>query len=240
MATLYEQQQAQQQQQAQKQQLVSASVGAGVQTVGKIIGYSTDIWATLTSLIGGVSLGLSQFFSAQKTAKEQTQIAKNQQAITSAVDSFMSQLDQAGLDLIDQGLNPLTPQFETTLSNNLFQKIGYSGNCNATIWMPNTQPGSTNRQIWFQISNNGKVLVPTQSLQNPPINLQTYWTVKCNDVHDDWYNSYQNKLIIEGRNAELQAFQDALNKSSLIWQITFGSIITILVIVIFINMVRIK
>lgn len=248
MATLYEQQQAALQQQSQQQQLLKTSVGASVQAAGEVVGwkvgqgflpgYSTNILATLTGLIGGVSLALSQFFENKKTAEEQQKISQHQKVITDAINSFMDQLDEAGLNLIDQGLNPLTPEFETSLTNNLFQKIGYNGNCNATVWIPGSS--GPNRPIWFQVSNNGRLLIPTPNFKDPPPNIQTYWTVKCRDVHDDWYNAYQHKLIIEERNAELQAFQSSLNKSKLIWQIAFGSITAILVLFILMNMVKIK
>jgi len=239
MATLFEQQQQQAAQQAAQQQKVGAVTGAIVQTIGRGLGYRTNILATAIELIGGVGIGLAQFFGDKKQAAVQEKQTAHQQFVTDNVDKILDQLNQAGLDLIDQDLNPLKPEFETTLYQNLYQTIGYQGNCNATIWFPGSQPG-LGRQIWFQITNNGSVLVPTSSLQDPPVNLETYWSTKCKNVHDNWYNAYQDKLITEGRNAELAAFQSVLNKGRLIWQISFGVIISILVIIVFMNMMRIK
>lgn len=249
MATLYEIQQAKKQQQAQQTQQTSAIIGTAVETLGRLAGATTNFFATAIGVLGGTGIALSQFFKTQNQANQQAKITAHQQFVTSNVDSILSQLQQAGDDLIDRGFNPTSPDFEQALYTNLYSKIGYLGNCDISVWIPsnqssanpNTPPSyvaATPPQTWFTIKSGS--LISTSALMDPPPNIDTYWTTKCQGIHDSWMMSYQDKLVAEGRTAEDQALQTTLSTSRLTWQVIFGLAIVILIVMVFFRSSRIK
>lgn len=257
MATQNELRQQQQQQQASKNKAIAAVTGtvaqfavegtlkmaekAGASASQQAIAASYrqgSIIATIIDIASGIGLAAYSFLSQKKIAKKKKKKTKNQAAIQSYVDSVLDEVKMTGETLVDNGLNPLTPEFEQELYNNLFNKVGYRGHCNATIWAQGSEPGP-NRPIMFKATKDGRVVIPV-TMKDPPDDLQTYWYSRCRGLKDRWVIVYQDQLIQQGRTAELEEIQSTLRKGQWIVSGVFGAILLFAVIFWVMNMRRIR
>lgn len=256
MATPAEIQKQKQQQQAGKSKAIAAVTGTVAQLavegslrIAEKSGVSAaqrvassyrggSIIATIIDLASGIGLAAYGFLSQKKKAKKKEKRTKNQAAIQSYVDLILDEIKLAGETLVTNGLNPLTPEFEQELYNNLFNKIGYRGHCNATVWTPGTEPGP-NRPIMFKATKDGRVVVPV-TMKDPPDDLQTYWYSRCRGLKDNWVLNYQDQLIQQGRTAELEELQSTLRKGQWIVSGVFATIFLFAIVFWVMNMRRIR
>lgn len=255
MATLWEQKKAEQAKQLQQQKLIAAVGGTAVE-IGKqavitqglqtgaaasIKGFqSASVLAGIIELVGTIGVAAYSFFSTKKQAKARERLTKQQSATQNSVEGILEEIEATGLAIVEQyGVDPTTPEFEKILYDNLFQTIGYRGNCNATVWAPDSKPGQANRPVMFYITGNGRKITPGPGLVAPP-NLQTYWYVQCRNAKDSWVNAYADLLIREGRIRELEEFQASLDKGKKIIRITYALIFIILGVIVFYNATKIK
>lgn len=178
--------------------------------------------SVIAEFAAGIGLVLQNFFSQKKRTKKKERELRRRSASQDYVDSILTEIGDVGHALIEHGLSPLSPDFEKNLYNNLFQKIGYQGQCNATIWAPGSEPGP-DRPTLFKVTQNGRVLTIT-GMQDAPIDLQTYWYSRCQGLRDEWILTYQNKLIREGRIAELEDLKKTLSEAHLVLYGVFGII----------------
>lgn len=216
-----------------------AAVSGSVQLQQRAASYQRGaILATVIDLISGIGIAAYSFLSQKKRAKKKERKTKNQAIIQSYVDLVLSEISNTGSALVDQGINPLSPEFEQQLYNNLFDKVGYRGHCNATVWVQNTKP-EPNRPILFKATRDGRVIVPV-TMQDPPNDLQTYWYSQCKGLKDGWVIAYQDLLIREGRMAELEELHSSIKTGQWILRGVFGVIFTVAIIFWVMNMRRIK
>ena len=196
------------------------------------------ILAAIIDFASGLGIAAYSFLSQKKRAKKKEKRTKGQAAIQSYVDLVLEETRLAGDTLIANDLNPLTPEFEQELYNNLFNKVGYRGHCNATVWVPGTSPGP-NRPIMFKATKDGRVVIPV-TMKDPPDDLQTYWYSHCRSLKDKWVLDYQDQLIQQGRVAELEELQSTLRKGRWLVNGVFGVIFLFAIIFWVMNMRRIR
>lgn len=256
MATPSEIQQQKQQKKLQTSKLIAATTGTATQIAVeaslriaeksgvKAAQQSAASWrggailATIIDLASGIGIAAYSFMSQKKRQKKKEKKTKKQAAIQSYVDLVLDEVNTTGDALIEQGLNPLTPDFEQALYNNLFEKIGYRGHCNASVWVPGTKPGP-DRPIMFKATKDGRVVIPV-TMEDPPYDLQTYWYSQCNGLKDKWTLQYQDTLIQQGRTAELEELQATLSKGKWIVSGAFGVIFLFMGVFWVMNLRRIK
>jgi len=186
--------------------------------------------------IGGLSIGLISLFKKQKRQKKAIKLAEKQQQSQDYVDHVLTQIEEVGSQLLQQGFNPLTPDFEKTLYSALYEKVGYRGNCNAIIWAPGSQPGP-NRPVYFKVTGNGRLLTPVTLKESPPY-LQEYWYARCKGLKDLWITQYQDLLIQEGRLQELEELQATLKRGKLLVTGSFSLIFLIIGVIFIMNVSR--
>ena len=236
MATLREQQIAKKHQEQQLLRQVGSGLDVSASLIKTAVGAPTNPIGTLIDFISGVGIAAWSFLGKKKSAKEQQRLARSQNETKSTTNRILLEIRETGVALIDKGYTPGTKEFETLLVQVLYPKLGYKGNCNATIWAPGQEK---NKKVWFKISKNGRSLQTTPGFVAPD-NFQSYWYVQCKNIQDFWVNVYQDKLISEGRLQELEQFQTMYKKGNLILKIAFGGVFAILGLTLFINMIRIN
>ena len=197
-----------------------------------------SILATIIDIGSAIGLAAHSFLAQKKKAKKKEKRTKNQAAIQSYVDLVLDEIKTTGETLISNGLSPLTPEFEQNLYNNLFNKIGYRGHCNATIWSQGSEPGP-NRPVMFKATKDGRVIIPV-TMKDPPNDLQTYWYSRCRGLKDGWVLIYQDQLIQQGRTAELEELHSTLQKGKWIVSGVFGVIFLFAIIFWVMNTRRIR
>jgi hypothetical protein len=256
LATPAEIQKQKQQQQAQKSKAIAAVSGTVAQLavegslrIAERSGVSAaervassyrggTILATIIDLASGIGIAAYSFLSQKKRAKKKEKQTKNQAAIQSYVDLVLDEISTAGETLVNNGINPLTPEFEQQLYNTLFNKVGYRGHCNATVWTQGSGPGP-NRPIMFKATKDGRVVIPV-TMKDPPDDLQTYWYSHCRGLKDNWVLIYQDQLIQQGRAAELEELQSTLRKGQWIVHGVFATIFLFAIVFWVMNMRRIR
>jgi len=246
LATQFEIQQKKEQTAAAKRKMRGAAAGIAAQLAvkeamksGGAAGFRVgSVLATVVDVVSGVSIAAWSFITQKKKEKKKEKRTKNQAAVQSHVDSVLDEINAAGEALISSGLNPLTPEFEQQLYNNLFNKVGYRGHCNATVWVPGSEPGP-NRAIMFRATRDGKLLTPV-SMPEPPQDLQTYWYSRCHGLKDKWIMAYQDQLVQQGRSAELEELQSTMKKGRWIVSGALGLVMVFATLFWLLNMRRIK
>lgn len=198
-----------------------------------------NVMADFVNLASAAWIGFQSFFSQKKKQEKQAKAQRHWENVNQSIDKILNQIIQTGLILARQkGVDPTTADFERLLYENLFEAVGYRGNCNATVWKPGSKPGS-GRPVWFTISGNGSKLT-SHDLTNLPPNLQQKWYVHCKNAKDLWVKAYREFLIEQGRLQELEDFDQAHGKSVWTLRIGFGLVASILVGIAVFNARRIK
>lgn len=248
MATLTEIKKRKQQHQAQKGKLVGAAAGTAAEllvedSLQKVGSAGTSyrvgaMLATAIDIVSGLGIAAYSFLTERKRTKKKEKRNKNQAAIQNYVDSILDEIKATGETLVSDGVSPLTPEFEQQLYNALFTKVGYRGQCNATVWHPGSKPGP-DRPIMFKATKDGRVVVPV-TMKDPPDDLQTYWYSRCRGLKDNWVLLYQDQLIQQGRVAELEELQSTLSKGRWIVSGVFATIFLFAVVFWVMNMRRIR
>lgn len=193
------------------------------------------------------SLGITayQFLSSKKTSEQRKKLQQKFDSVNKSAIDILNTIRSTGFNVIDQfGIDPTTEEFEKTLINTpdesgatLYQKTGYKGNCNATIWDPSST--GNNRPIWFSVNNNGQTLIPG-TLKDVPTNFETTWYVTCRNIRDEWVVAYQNLLMKQGREQELKDFKKRVSTGINITRIFFGLIFGVLILYAIRNSLKIK
>ena len=201
--------------------------------------YAGGLVAGAIDFISNIGIAVWQFTGQRKRAKKQEKLTRDQQKVRSGVDGILDAIEETGLQLVDQGVEPGTKEFEGALYKLLFNAVGYRGNCNVMAWSPNTKPGK-NRPYMFRVTNNGKTLTPGPAMKAKVPNLQTYWYTRCKNAKDMWVQAYSQKLLAEGRLQELEAFQASLKKGKMIVKVVFGLLFAIMLSIFAIQATRVK
>lgn len=255
MATLWEQKKAEQAAAFKQKKLIGSVAGTVVQ-IGKQASFSAAIaagghaatsvtnfnaasgWAAVIELVGTIGVAAWSFMTQKKQRKKRERRLKGEEATQTSVSGILAEVEETGLAIIEQhGIDPTSADFEKVLYDTLFQKIGYRGNCNATVWQPGSKP-SKNRPVSFYITGNGRKFTPGTA--SVPPNLQTFWYVQCKNARDRWIIAYTDLLIQQGRLQELENFQASLKKGQRVVQAVFAIIFLIIGIIVFINSTKIK
>ena len=195
-----------------------------------------SMMAGMIDLVGGVGIAVWQFMSGKKRARRSAKQKKRVSQTQSEVTDILDKIYNTGMDLVDQGVNPTTSEFEQKLYDLLFQDIGYRGNCNALVWMPGSKPGK-DRPIWFRMENRGRTLTFVTPRANPP-NLQIYWYSQCMSAKTDWIREYQRLLVANARDRELSIIHAREKKASLLVSGGLFGVIGILGVIVLIGMMR--
>lgn len=243
MATLWEQKKAEQAKAREQSRKIGAVAGTAVQLGKKVVLEGRTVpgsgLAAVIELIGTIGVAAWSFFTQRKQTKKRERRLKKETATQTAVDDILQEIEDTGLAIIEQhGIDPMTSAFEKILYDTLFQKIGYRGNCNATIWAPGSKPGP-NRPIMFYITGGGRKFRAGAGLVIPR-NLQTFWYVRCKNARDSWINAYTELLIQQGRIRELENFQASLKKGQTVIRVIFVIIFLVLTVFAVINSLKIK
>lgn len=202
--------------------------------------YGGELLGGAIELIGNLGIAAWSFFTQKKAAKKKERLTRKQAMVRQGVDGILATIEDTGLQLVDEGFEPGTQEFEKQLYNKLFLLVGYRGNCNAIAWVPGTKPNTPNRSYMFKVTGNGRKLTAGPGLAANVPNLQTYWYTRCKNAKDMWVNAYIQKLTAEGRIRELEAFQASLSKGKIIVRVVFGLLITILIGIFAVQSMRIK
>jgi hypothetical protein len=180
---------------------------------------TAGLWATTINLVGALGIGAWQYFSSKKRLKLKTRLTRKQKAQVTGIDDLLTEINEVGSVVVQEhGIDPTTPEFEKVLYDNLFETIGYRGNCNMTAWIPGSKKP---RPIWFYVKQNGRVLEPV-NMDAVPANISAHWYTNCKGLKDGWANTYQDLLIQQGRVQELEAFQQTREKGVKILRAVFG------------------
>lgn len=244
MATKYEQKRAEKAKEKKSSDVVVGTVvgltattiqQAATESVG---GGGAGAVAVVIDLVANLGIAAWQFVTQRKETKEKARLTRKQTKVRTGVDDILLEIEETGLILVDEGLEPGTKEFEEALYRVLFKTIGYRGNCNIVAWKPGTKvaPG---RPWLFNVTKNGRKLTSAPGLVKVP-NLQTYWYTQCKNAKDTWANAYMKKLVSEGRVRELHAFQASLKKGRLIVKVIFGLLLTVMLIMFSMQAMRIK
>jgi hypothetical protein len=194
-------------------------------------------WGTFVSLVGNLGIAAWQYVSGKKFQKSMT---AEQEAIAKAhgtVDEKLEAIQLTGFNLIEQGMKPGTTAFENEMVKQLYDTVGYKGQCNIDAWAPEekkkkgqrTKRGSQ-RRVQFYVRGNGTSLKPGAGFKPHPY-LQSYWSAQCRNIRDSWVEAYQGKLVEEGRFRELEELQSSLKKGTKIARIALGGTALVLLII---------
>lgn len=243
VATLWEQKKAKQAKAREQSRKIGAVAGTAVQLGQKVVLKGGTVpgsgLAAVIELVGTIGVAAWSFFTQKKQTKKRQRRLKIEGATQTAISDILQEIEDTGLAIIEQhGINPMTSDFEKVLYDTLFQRIGYRGNCNATIWEPGSKPGP-NRPVRFYITGGGRKFSAGMGRPLPP-NLQTFWYVQCKNAKDKWINTYTQLLIQQGRLRELEDFQASLKKGQTIIRIVFIIIFLVLGIFAFVSSTKIK
>ena len=112
------------------------------------------------------------------------------------------------------------------LKKNLYDSIGYKGYCDADIWGPESDSlrGQPNRPVWFKITSAGASVSTSPGLHAPE-NIENIWYQSCKSIREGWILAYRNKLIREGRLAELEQLKSSSVKINLVYWLILGTIV---------------
>lgn len=187
-------------------------------------------WSFAIDFLSAIGLAVFGFVNSKERMEKQQKKQKAQATVENYVLDVLSTIQQTGLELIKAGLQPGTELFETNLKNNLYDVVGYKGNCEADIWAPDTVTlvGNPERPIWFSVRNRGASLATAPALIAPN-NLSTLWYNSCRSIRDGWMQVYINKLRAEGREAEIKQIQSDYFNINVIYWLFFGGILSVLV-----------
>lgn len=257
MATAWEQRQQIEAARQQQRRRIGSAAGAAVQ-IGKEATLQTaiqtgggtaalaanvqsgSIAAAVIDVVGNLGIAAWQYLSGKKAQKKKIRLQRKQQAVQDNAIAILQTIIETGSALVmEHGIDPTTPEFEQILVDNLYDSVGYRGNCNARVWVPGSKPGEPNRPIWFIVSNNGRSIRPV-TLRDAPPNFAAFWFTECRNAKDAWANTYMQMLIQQGRAQELADFQAAYKSGDKYMKIGFGIIGAILTFIIIRNMLRIK
>lgn len=185
--------------------------------------------STLSSaidLISGAVLATMSYLRSKQEAKKQERVAAATSATGDYVNKALATLEQTGYDLIDQNIKPGTLEFEMALKKNLYDSIGYQGYCDAVIWAPESEnlKGQPNRPIWFTITSAGASVSTLPGL-HAPANIENIWYNGCKSIRERWILSYRNKLVREGRLAELSQIQSSSVRINLVYWLILGTVV---------------
>jgi len=246
MATQWELKQQAAAKKAQERKLIGAVAGSIIELAVEAgpaapaaVG-SANILATVINVVGNLGIAAWQFLSMKKAAKKKERLQRKQQIAQDSVGEILATIQETGQIVVEEhGIDPTTPEFEKILYDNLFESVGYRGNCNARVWMPGSKPGPR-RPVWFIVEGNGRKIIPTPNFVNIPPNFQQYWHSTCKNFKDDWISTYRDMLIQQGRLEELADFEEAHASGTKYLRIGFGIVIAITLFFIIRNMTRIK
>jgi hypothetical protein len=231
VATAYEKRKALEAKKEQPYKIAGKAYGAATQiAVSHVRGGFTasDVLAGLIEAGSAAAVMARQYFRDKRRAKRAERRQKAYMQIYKNTDEILSLIQDTGDVVIEEhGIDPTTPEFEKILKDNLYQKVGYQGYCNATVWMPGSKPGP-GRMIWFIAKNGGRTVTPVNMGAAIPPNFAVDWYIDCRGMRDRWAGRYQDLLIDQGRLQELEAFQRSYKKGITIIRVVFGLILTIL------------
>lgn len=260
MATLWELKQAKQAEEARQGKLIGAAAGTVAQFAVKTVIESgaagpsagpAGIVASVIDIVGALGIAAWSYLTQKKQIEKREKRLRKEGKTQEAVTDVLQEIEDTGLAIIEQhGIDPTTSDFEKILYDTLFQKIGYRGNCNATVWAP-TPPESKKktikkisakpepRRVMFYITGGGRKFTPGKGFSFPR-NLQTYWYIQCKNAKDKWINAYTELLIQQGRIRELENFQASLKKGQTVVRVIFIIIFLVLGVFAVINSIKIK
>lgn len=189
--------------------------------------YATEnIFATLIRLGTAIGMGVYNFLGAKKDQKKAEKLSKAKEASSNAINTALRDIYEYGLSLIEQtNISPTDPNFEKLLASKIFAMTGYRGNCDADVFAPQAEVTGqataepAKRIPWFKIRN-GRV-TPEPGVVVPD-NADTMWMVGCQNNQSRWVIAYRNKLIREGRQAELQKLESQFSAGKWGLRISFG------------------
>lgn len=193
-------------------------------------------WSFAIDFFTAIGLAVFGFVSGKERQEKQQQKQKAQDSVENYTLDVLSTINQTGLELVKAGLQPGTELFEVNLKNNLYDLVGYRGNCEADVWAPNTEVsvGKPERPIWFTVRNNGASLSIAPALIAPG-NLSTLWFNTCRSIRDGWMQAYINKLRAEGKEAQIKQIQSDYFNANVIYWIFFGGLTSVLLITLLIK-----